>query len=82
MSRCPPSDQHDFLQRGGECVRGKLRDKRADARQDRFKRDVIERRRPARRDNRAVALLNRQLADDYLPIDDDELDDAIASKKN
>ena len=82
MSRCPPSDQHDFLQRGGECVRGKLRDKRADARQDRFKRDVIERRRPARRDNRAVALLNRQLADDSLPVDEDELNEAIASKKN
>jgi len=63
-------------------VRGKLRDKRADARQDRFKRDVIERRRPARRGNRAVALLNRQLADEYLPVDEDELDEAIASKKN
>jgi len=82
MSCCPPSDQHGFLQRGGECVRGKLRDKRADARQDRFKRDVIERRSPARRDNRAVALLNRQLADDFLPIDEEELDEAIASKKN
>jgi hypothetical protein len=63
-------------------VRGKLRDKRADARQDRFKRDVIERRRPARRENRAVALLNRQLADDYLLVDEDELEEAIASKKN
>ncbi len=63
-------------------MRGKLRDKRADARQDRFKRDIIERRRPARRDNRAVALLNRQLADEYLPVDEDELDAAIASKKN
>ena len=62
-------------------MRGKLRDKRADARQDRFKRDVIERRRPARRDNRAVALLNRQLADD-LPVDEDELDEAVASKKS
>ena len=62
-------------------MRGKLRDKRADARQDRFKRDVIERRRPARRDNRAVALLNRQLVDDYLPIDENELDEATASKK-
>lgn len=62
-------------------MRGKLRDKRADARQDRFKRDVIERRRPARRDNRAVALLNRQLADDYLPADADELCEAVTSKK-
>ncbi len=63
-------------------MRGKLRDKRADARQDRFKHDMIERRRPARRGNRAVALLNRQLADEYLPVDEDELDEAIASKKN
>lgn len=61
-------------------MRGKLRDKRADARQDRFKRDGIERRRPARRDNRAVALLNRQLADDELPIEEDALDKAIAGK--
>lgn len=63
-------------------MRGKLRDKHADARQDRFKRDLIERRRPARRDNHAVALLNRQLADADLPLDEDALDEAIASKKN
>jgi hypothetical protein len=63
-------------------VRGKLRDKRADARPDRFKRDIIERRRPAKRENRALVLLNRQLEDDYLLIDEDELDSAIASKKN
>ena len=63
-------------------MRGKLRDKRADARQDHFKRDVIARRRPAKRDNRAVVLLNRQLADEYLPVDEDELDEAIASQKN
>ena len=63
-------------------MRGKLRDKRADARQDRFKRDIIERRRPAKRDSRAVALLHRQMADDSLPLDEDELDEAIASKKN
>ena len=63
-------------------MRGKLRDKRADARQDRFKRDIIERRRQPRRENRAVALLNRQLADEYQAIGEDELDDAVASKKN
>jgi hypothetical protein len=70
------------MQRGGECVRGKLRDKRADARQDRFKRDIIERRRPARRQNSALVLLHRQLEDDYPPIDEDELDGAVAGKKN
>ncbi len=62
-------------------MRGKLRDKRADARQDRFKHDVIERRRPARRDNRAVVLLNRQLADDDLPVDENALNETIASQK-
>ena len=82
MPRCPPSCQHDFLQRGGECVRGKLRDKRADARQERFKRDIIERRRPVKRENRALVLLNRQLAEEYQAIYDGELDDAVASKKN
>jgi hypothetical protein len=63
-------------------VRGKLRDKRADARPDRFKRDIIERRRPPRRENRALALLNRQLEDDYPLIDEDELNSAVAGKKN
>lgn len=63
-------------------MRGKLRDKRADARQDRFKRDIIERRRQPKRENRSLALLNRQLAEEYQAIDDDELDDAVASKKN
>lgn len=62
-------------------MRGKLRDKRADARQGSFKRDGNERRRPARRDNRAVALLNCQLADEYLPVDENELDEVTASKK-
>ena len=63
-------------------MRGKLRDKRADARQDRFKRDIVERRRPLKRENRSLALLNRQLAEEYLAIDEDELDDALANKKN
>lgn len=63
-------------------MRGKLRDKRADARPDRFKRDIIERRRPPKRENRALALLNRQLAEEYQAIDENELDEAIANKKN
>lgn len=63
-------------------MRGKLRDKRADARQDRFKRDIIERRRQPRRENRSLTPLNRQLAEEYQEIDDDELDDAVARKKN
>jgi hypothetical protein len=63
-------------------VRGKLRDKRTDARGDRMKRDLLERRRPIKRDNRMVAILSRQLADDYLLIDEEEMDEAIARQKN
>ena len=63
-------------------MRGKLRDKRTDARLERFKRDVTERRRPARRENRVVTLLNRQLEDDYLLVDEDVLDEAVAAQKN
>ncbi|HLX59230.1 MAG TPA: hypothetical protein VKR83_19605 [Ktedonobacteraceae bacterium] len=63
-------------------MRGKLRDKRADARRERFKRDMIERRRPARRENRVLTLLHRQLEDDYLLIDEEKLDEAVAGQKN
>jgi len=63
-------------------VRGKLRDKRTDARRDRVKRDLLERRRPIKRDNRMVAILSQQLADDYLLIDEEEMDEAIARQKN
>ena len=70
------------MEKGGECVRGKLRDKRSDARRDGFKRDVIERRRPARRENRVVMLQNRQLTDEYLPFDEETLDEAFATQKN
>ena len=63
-------------------MRGKLRDKRTDARRDRVKRDLLERRRPIKRDNRMVAILSQQLADDYLLIDEEEMDEAIARQKN
>ena len=63
-------------------MRGKLRDKRTDARRDRMKRDLLERRRPIKRDNRMVAILSQQLADDYLLIDEEEMDEAIARQKN
>lgn len=62
-------------------MRGKLRDKRADARQERTSRDRQERRRPAKRGNRAGILLNRQLEDDYLPDNEVEsYDYQLASK--
>ena len=63
-------------------MRGKLRDKRTDARRDRMKRDLLERRRPIKRDNRMVAILSQQLADDYLLIDEEEMDEAIVRQKN
>ena len=52
-------------------MRGKLRDKRATKR-DVLKREVIERRRPTRRDPRTTAWLNQQADDDESYIDDDE----------
>ena len=61
-------------------MRGKLRDKRTDARRDRIKRDLMERRRPVKRDNRMVAILSQQLADDYLLVDEEEVDRAVAQK--
>ena len=41
-------------------MRGKLRDKRTETKRDGFKRDVLERRRPAKRDNRNVTWLNQE----------------------
>lgn len=35
-------------------MRGKLRDKRTETKRDGFKRDLLERRRPAKRDNRTI----------------------------
>jgi len=47
-----------------------------------MKRDLMERRRPVKRDNRMVAILSQQLADDYLLVDEEEMDEAIARQKN
>lgn len=52
-------------------MRGKLRDKRTDARRERMKRDVMERRRPPKRDNRMIAHLNRQFEEEYM-LDEEE----------
>jgi len=52
-------------------VRGKLRDKRADARRERLRREIVERRRPPKRENRMATLLNRQLEEDYM-LDEEE----------
>ena len=62
-------------------MRGKLRDKRTDARRDRMKRDLLERRRPVKRDNRMVAILGQQFEDEFLLDDEEELDRVVAKRK-
>lgn len=42
-------------------MRGKLRDKRPEAKRDGFKRELLERRRPARRDNRNITWQHQEL---------------------
>ena len=55
-------------------MRGKLRDKRTEMKRENFKRESLERRRPNRRENRSMALLNLQLdQEDYLLDEDDEV---------
>lgn len=54
-------------------MRGKLRDKRTVMRRENFKRELLERRRPNRRESRSMTLLNLQLdQDDYLLAEEDE----------
>ena len=57
--------------RGGETIRGKLRDKRSDSRQDRIKREQVERRRPPKRESRISILHIQHLEEDYLLDEDD-----------
>ena len=57
-----------------ECMRGKLRDKRITAKSDHFKRDVTERKRPTKRDNKTLALwLHQQIEEqnDALDVGDE-----------
>lgn len=55
-------------------MRGKLRDKRAATQRDVFKRETMDRRRPAKRDNRTINRLNLQVDDEdfALVLDEDE----------
>ena len=52
-------------------MRGKLRDKRTETRRDVFKREIFERRRMNKRDNRSLAWQLRELEDENL-LDGDE----------
>ena len=54
-------------------MRGKLRDKRTETRRDIFKREVLERKRTNKRENRSMTWIIQELEDDYLPeVDNDE----------
>ena len=50
-------------------MRGKLRDKPTNAKQYRMRRELMERRRPAKRENRVAIVLNQQWEDDDDPLD-------------
>ena len=61
-------------------MRGKLRDKPTNARQYRMRRELMERRRPARRENRAANLLSKQWEEDDYPLDEDKELVAVTQK--
>jgi hypothetical protein len=68
-------------ERGGDSVRGKLRDKPTNARQYRLRRELMERRRPAKRENRATILLNQHREDDDDILDEDKEQLVVAQKQ-
>jgi len=62
-------------------MRGKLRDKRAETKRDNVKRDVMERRRATKRDNRTATWLYQQLdSDDDLLLDEAEVVQPVQTK--
>lgn len=61
-------------------MRGKLRDKRSNLKQERIKRELLERRRPPKRDSRISIMHMQQLEEDY-QIDDEEAQ-LVSAKKN
>jgi hypothetical protein len=58
-------------------MRGKLRDKRAATKRDYIKREVLERRRPAKRDSRSSWLFQQSLEDDELEFELDEEEEGL-----
>ena len=68
--------------RGGETIRGKLRDKRSDSGKERIRREQVERRRPPKRESRISILRIQHLEEDYLFDEGDaQLVTAINDKK-
>ncbi len=61
-------------------MRGKLRDKRPDSRQDRIKREMMERRRPPKREKRITIQQFQQLQEDYL-LDNEDMQLVTAQNK-
>ena len=63
-------------------MRGKLRDKRTEAKRDIFQREVFERKRPTKRDNRSITWLIQELEDDdLLDVDENEAAQVNLPKK-
>jgi hypothetical protein len=63
-------------------MRGKLRDKRTEAKRDIFQREVFERKRPTKRDNRSITWLIQELEDDdLLDVDENEVAQVNLPKK-
>lgn len=62
-------------------MRGKLRDKRPEAKRDGFKRELFERRRPARRDNRNITWLHQELDEEEDLLPEEETAEVVVQKK-
>lgn len=62
-------------------MRGKLRDKRTTTKRETSKREIIERRRPGKRDNRIVTWLNQDEEDYELEEDGEETSKEDSQKK-
>ena len=77
----PKFRRSPFLGRGGESVRGKLRDKPTNARQYRLRRELMERRRPAKRENRDTLILSQQWDEDDGLLDEDKELLVVAQKQ-
>jgi hypothetical protein len=64
-------------------MRGKLRDKHASTKKDFFKREVIERRRPSKRDNRSIVRQSLQMDEvsDEQSLESEELEKEMQGQK-
>jgi hypothetical protein len=63
-------------------MRGKLRDKRATTKRDFAKREVLERRRPAKRDSRSSWLYQQSLEDDELEFEMEEEEEDVQEENS